>query len=96
MHAGNTIHSDTLITKNKSMLAGRIDNETVMMDIENGEYYGLNSVGSRIWELLDTPLTLSRLCRILADEFETTEAGCLEDTREFITRLYEKKMIRLG
>ncbi|MDE3197312.1 MAG: PqqD family protein, partial [Acidobacteriota bacterium] len=36
--------------------------ETVMLSVEAGEYYGLNAVGRRIWELLETvttPLFLS-------------------------------------
>lgn len=77
------------------MLASKIDNETVMMDVNKGEYYGMNQVASRIWELLETPHSLLQLQTILLSEFDTTEKACLEDTKAFIIQLLEKKMVRI-
>ena len=89
------IDPTALITKTRSILASQIDNETVMMDTENGEYYGMNQVGSRIWELLDTPQTLSQLQTTLLLEFEITEKECLNDIELFVGQLLEKRMVRI-
>lgn len=89
------IDPDIIITKNVSMLASKIDNETVMMDVDKGKYYGMNHAGSRIWELLESPRSLLQLQTILLSEFDTTEKECLEDTKAFIIQLLEKKMVRI-
>ena len=47
-----------------------------MMSIEAGRYYGLNAVGSRIWELLDTPMSVAGLCRRILEEFEVDGPTC--------------------
>ncbi|ETJ15853.1 hypothetical protein Q604_UNBc4C00183G0002, partial [human gut metagenome] len=42
---------DCEVIRNLEIDDTNIDGETVMMDIENGEYYALNEVGTRVWEL---------------------------------------------
>ena len=46
-----------------------IDNETVMMDIDQGRYFGLNKTGTRIWALLAEPIVIGDLCDQLTAEF---------------------------
>lgn len=62
--------------------------EAVMMSIEAGRYYGVNAVGARIWELLESPKTIEQLCSQICAEFEvdaqTCEAGVLEFARNLI------------
>jgi len=70
-----------------------MDNETVMMSIENGEYYGINSVGSRIWELLDQPRSILELTDLLLEEFDVPENECQQDVMEFVEKLVEKKLL---
>lgn len=38
-----------------------IDHESVMIDLENGNYYSLNRVGSVIWNLLDEGATVGQI-----------------------------------
>ena len=89
------IDPNAIITKNRSILASQIDTETVMMDVENGLYYGMNQVGSRIWALLDTPHTLFQLEAILFSEFDVAQGECLRDIQEFVSQLIEKKLVRI-
>ena len=42
------ITTNTIISQIEEIVASDIDGETVMMSIENGEYYGLDDIGSRI------------------------------------------------
>ena len=93
MKANGEIDINAVIKKNQVILSNQIDNETVMMDIEKGEYYGINQVGTRIWSLLEHPHTIEQLCETLLEEFEVTEEECFQDVREFVARLAEKKMI---
>lgn len=62
--------------------------EAVMMSIEAGRYYGVNAVGARIWELLESPKTIEQLCALICTEFDvdaqTCEAAVLEFTRNLI------------
>lgn len=85
-----------IFTKPTQILSSTIDDEVVMMSSEKGMYYNLNPVGSRIWELLDTPQTLESLCTQLLDEYDVDEATCKQETEEFITSLKERGLIEIS
>jgi hypothetical protein len=87
------IGADTLLHRKKDLLFNQIDGEVVMLSIENSEYYGMDRVGSRIWELLEQPVQFSKLIATLLEEYEVTEEKCREDTLAFLGRLAEKNII---
>ena len=47
------LNFDTIVSQNKSIDATELDNEKVMMNISKGQYYALNSVGSKIWDVIE-------------------------------------------
>jgi len=69
----------------------KIDGDLVMMSIERGEYYGITGVGSRIWELLATPITVADIVRVICVEYDVEEAQCQADTQAFV-----EELIKLG
>lgn len=78
-----TLNLDSRIVRNPDLIATEMDGETVMMSIERGEYFGLNRVGSRIWELLATPMTIQQLCEQLQQEFEIDAGRCRTEVLDF-------------
>jgi hypothetical protein len=83
----------TVLQRKPDLLFNHIDGEVVMLSIENSEYYGMDKVGTRIWELLEKPLRFKQLIAKLMDEFEVSEEQCTNDTLAFINKLQDKKMI---
>lgn len=95
MGPGNSIDFDTTIEKKQDIISSVMDDETVMMSIENSEYYGLNPVGSRIWELLDQPRTVAGICDILVEEYDVPAEECQREVKEFVEKLLEKKLVKI-
>jgi hypothetical protein len=87
------ISPGTRIGRNPEMVFNEMDEEIVMMSIENSEYYGLDPVASRIWELLDKPATIDEIVKNLLQEYEIDEKTCLEDVLEFSEELLGKNII---
>ncbi|MBN2669518.1 MAG: lasso peptide biosynthesis PqqD family chaperone [Bacteroidales bacterium] len=85
--------NDKIIYVNTDLLNSQIDGETVMMSLELGKYFGLNEVGSKIWELIQTPKTLNKVVEQLVEIYEIDYATCLKETSEFLASLYEQKLI---
>jgi hypothetical protein len=79
--------------QSKQIVQSRIDNEVVMMDIESGFYFGLNSVASVIWEKLTTAQTVSELVDHLITEYEVNYEQCLAETNALIKKMLELKVI---
>ena len=84
---------ETVIQRKPGLLFNEIDGEIVMLSIENSEYYGLEKVGSRIWELIEKPLTMKELVAKLLDEFDVDEERCWKETTDFVTQLEGKELL---
>jgi hypothetical protein len=94
LEPGKTIDINAKIVRNEEIVSTGMDNETVMMSIEMGEYYGINPVGSRIWELLARPRTAAGICDMLMEEYDVPEEECRQDVLEFLGQLFEKKLVK--
>ncbi len=86
----------TLIRRNPELLAVGMDGETVMMDMQNGNYYGVNTVGTYIWELLVTEQRLDTLLDAVMTHFETREEDTVaKDVRVFLADMQAQKLVEI-
>jgi len=76
-----------MIRRHDGWLAAKVGEELVMMNAENGCYLGLNAVGARVWDLLETPGELDALCEKLMQEYEVAPAVCHAEIEAFIVEL---------
>lgn len=96
MTTERNIQPDTKIVRDSEIIFSEMDGETVMMSIENGEYYGIDPVGSRIWELIETPVKVSGLCEILGAEYKVTPEQCSKDVMSFLNDMLEKGIVKIA
>ncbi len=89
----SNIQLGTIVGRNLEQEFTRIDNEVVMLSQTNGEYYALNEVASRIWEILDEPVKVQNIIQQLMDEFEIGHDVCSDQTIQLLNELYEKSLI---
>ncbi len=80
--------------QNKSIVQSKIGEEVVMLDMESGFYFGLNSVASVIWGLLANEIGFEELIDQLMAQFEVERSLCETDTRELLDQMLEKNIIR--
>jgi hypothetical protein len=80
--------------RNHETISGQIDDELVMMDIEKGSYFSLNTVATRIWELLEGPLTIEGLCDLLLKEYDVDLSECRADVKEHLTKMQELGLVK--
>jgi len=89
-----SIALDTTLSHNGDILYASVGTEeAVMMSVEVGRYYGLNAVGSRIWELLETPKTVTELCALLSEEFEVEAQTCEAEVLKFVQDLVDNGIV---
>lgn len=85
-----------IIQRNPDILASKMDEEIVMMSISRGEYYGFDPIGSRIWNLLENPVSVQDIVNTLLDEFEIDRDSCLHDVMQFLEEILDKDLVRAG
>ncbi|WP_271424086.1 PqqD family protein [Aequorivita sinensis] len=77
--------------KNSNSVSGRLQDEQVILDIEKGNYFSLNPVATKIWDILEKPLTTEEVCVKLLEEYNVESDKCKTETNTYI-----EEMIKLG
>ncbi|MGZ9098241.1 MAG: PqqD family peptide modification chaperone [Brevundimonas sp.] len=85
-----------MITRSGDLLTTEVDGELLAMSIENGACYGLNRIGSRIWQLVEQPCTVDNLCARLVEEFEVDAEICRTEVLALLADLRTEKLIQLN
>jgi hypothetical protein len=95
MTTSTLISLDTVVTQVASLMSNKIDDEIVMMSVENDMYYGMDIVGSRVWELLAHPQSVANVCEALMAEFDVDQETCHREVLAFVEKLYEYQVIQI-
>lgn len=85
----------TVVQRSEAMLFNNIGDEVVMMDIEQGAYYGLEKVAARIWALTEQPASVAALCSRLTDEYEVAPETCRQEVTTFLGDLINHGILQV-
>jgi len=79
--------------RGEQVIAQKAANDLLLFNIEDGNYYSLNEIGSRIWELCDGTHSVSELVSVLAKEYDAPNEDLLKDVAELLETLENGKLI---
>lgn len=89
------ISPESMVSQTDDIVASDIDDEKVMMSVERGQYYGLDPIGSRVWELIEKPIRVSDLIDALLLKYDVDRDTCERDVLEFLGELREDGLLRV-
>ena len=72
-----------------------LEGEAVVLNLKTGRYFGLDPVGTRIWQLLPDH-SLREILRLLVAEDEAGEQQIREDLFRLVEQLRDKQLVRVA
>ena len=78
------------------VMAREVGTETVILELANGTYYGLDPVGARIWQLMTEGQTLTQVCEVMLVEYEVTREDIERDVLSLTQTLLERQLVSAG
>jgi hypothetical protein len=84
---------ETIPRRAERVLAQRTADTLVLLDVDGGEYYTLDEVGARVWELCDGSLTVTQVASKLAEEFDAPLEEIRGDVKELLAELADEKLV---
>jgi hypothetical protein len=87
------LSSASVIVRRDGIVEAEVDGEVVALDIESGNCYGLNKVGTRIWQIIAAPQRVDALCTRLVGEYEIDLATCERDVLGLLEELLHERLI---
>ncbi|HEY9000084.1 MAG TPA: PqqD family protein [Mucilaginibacter sp.] len=76
-----------------NVLFQHINNECVLLDMDSEQYYGLDDIGARMWQLLSEDGDTGKALTLLLAEYDIDEKTLRQDLFNLITELGNVKLI---
>lgn len=70
--------------------------ETVLLELSRGVYFGLDEVGTRVWQLLAEGRSLQETVAALVDEYDVSEEQGAEDLLALVRELEERRLVEIS
>lgn len=91
-----TLDPTTAYIPTPDAIESRLGEETVILHISSGMYFGLDAVGTVVWEQLGKPggMTPNNICAHVRSTFADTPASVDDDVTQFLVALAEENLIQ--
>ena len=83
------------VTIPPQVMARTVGDETVILDLASGTYYGLDPVGARIWQLFVDGQTLAQVRDTMLAEYDVSIDDLEQDLNRLLSELSDKNLISL-
>lgn len=89
----DTLSPRSIVQRRKDLLDSRIEDELVMLDVEGGMYYALESIGTWIWEQIGEPRSIESLCAATVERFDVDVDTCRNQLIAFLAHLQTEGLL---
>ena len=73
-----------------------LDGEAVILNLDTGIYFGLNTTGTRIWNLIAQHGLLQKVFETMAEEYEVPPNSLENDILQLVGQLSEKGLVSVS
>jgi hypothetical protein len=91
-----TLSLDATVRIPEDVVFRELDGEAVILNLESGMYFGLDEIGTRIWQLLDLHKSLRKTLQALETEFDAPAERLASDLTTFVGTLQAKGLLTVG
>ena len=88
--------SSALFKRADRFVETEIDGETVVMELETGDFFSLSGSALSIWQLIDGTHDRSSLVAAVAAEYQVAEAQLAGEIDAFVADLKAAKLVEGG
>ena len=78
----------------QNLAASMVDGEAVILNLKDGNYYGLNTVGAEVWRWLHEPKTVEELVGLMTAQYEVDTGTARQDVERLLRDLEARHLIQ--
>ena len=84
------------IIASKDQVSCDLAGEAAILSLKTQNYYGLDPVGARVWQLVQKPTTFAELRDTVIAEYEVDRAEIEADLHELLDQLEKEGLIEIA
>ena len=89
------IHDHSIVTITPRQISSAMGAEQAILQLDSGKYFGLNPVGSRVWQLVAEPRKVSEILATLLAEYEVPTDRCRADLLVVLRQLHAAGLVEV-
>ena len=83
------------VTFADTVFAQEVDGEMVLLDMNSENYFGLDEVGTAIWQAMQEKESLKEVFEVLLEQYEVEEDVLKKDLIDFVEKLKESGLLKV-
>jgi hypothetical protein len=87
------ISGHTTVVAAGELLSTEFSEESVILNLRDGVYYGLDNVGARIWGLIQQPITVNAVRDVVVSEYDVSPDKAWEDLLQLLHALTSRGLV---
>ncbi len=87
------IGPNSRLKRRDDILAQRASETQLLLNLSSGQYYALDEVGTRIWELCDGSRTVAEIAAVVGDEYDAPIDVIQADALELLEDLAGENLV---
>jgi hypothetical protein len=90
-----SLRTSSIVVVAKEQVSCPLGEEAAVLNLKNSVYYGLDSVGARVWTLLQQPRSVSELRDTLVSEYDVEARRCEQDLLALLETMRNEGLIEI-
>jgi hypothetical protein len=87
-------HLPVRLRPDPDVVARRVQDEVLLVQLGRNHVYSLNRTGARLWELIETGCSPREASECMLEEFDVSEAELRAEIDSFLALLLREKLLR--
>jgi hypothetical protein len=86
----SVLAEESVVVASRDVMTADFSPDLVLLNLQDGIYYGVEEVGTRVWTLIESPVAVRTILDTIAAEFDVARARSDRDVRAFLEELVDR------
>lgn len=90
-----TLSLASVVAASPDQMASSVGGEIVILGVKAGRYYGVDGVGARVWQLVQSPVSVAAIRDAIVAEYAVDPARCEADVFALLRSMLDARLIEV-
>lgn len=90
------VSGSSILVASKEQVSCDFNGESVILNLKNDSYYGLNEVGTFVWDMIKEPKTFCQIKDAILTKYEVDPNECERDLLELVNDLLANELAQVS
>jgi Coenzyme PQQ synthesis protein D (PqqD) len=86
---------NSIVVASSEQVSCPLGDEAAILNMKNSVYYGMNSVGTRVWALVKEPKRIGEVRDAIVHEYDVDSERCGRDVLELLEQMRDEGLIEV-